>query len=108
VCGNIGDLPLIQHREHPAIGGGGVTLHQDKAKATPPREQLQRLLGPGGVKDGTLQRGDRLDSGYYVYMPSVDDQDQSEREERKAPVMQIAVKLAGAIHTADVIISINR
>lgn len=57
---------------------------------------------------GTLQRGDRLDSGYYVYMPSVDDQDQSEREERKAPVMQIAVKLAGAIHTADVIISINR
>ena len=57
---------------------------------------------------GTLQRGDRLDSGYYVYMPSVDDQDQSEREERKAPPMQIAVKLAGAIHTADVIISINR
>ena len=57
---------------------------------------------------GTLQRGDRLDSGYYVYMPSVDDQDQSEREERQAPVMQIAVKLAGAIHTADVIISINR
>jgi hypothetical protein len=41
-------------------------------------------------------------------MPSVDDQDQSEREERKAPPMQIAVKLAGAIHTADVIISINR
>lgn len=57
---------------------------------------------------GTLQRGDRLDSGYYVYMPSVDDQDQSEREARKAPPMQIAVKLAGAIHTADVIININR
>ena len=57
---------------------------------------------------GTLQRGDRLDSGYYVYMPSVDDQDQSEREQRMAPPMQIAVKLAGAIHTADVIISINR
>lgn len=57
---------------------------------------------------GTLQRGDRLDSGYYVYMPSVDDQDQSEREQRMAPPMQIAVKLAGAIHTADVIININR
>ena len=57
---------------------------------------------------GTLQRGDRLDSGYYVYMPSVDDQDPSEREARMAPPMQIAVKLAGAIHTADVIISINR
>ena len=57
---------------------------------------------------GTLQRGDRLDSGYYVYMPSVDDQDQSDREARMAPPMQIAVKLAGAIHTADVIISINR
>ena len=57
---------------------------------------------------GTLQRGDRLDSGYYVYMPSVDDQDQADREARMAPPMQIAVKLAGAIHTADVIISINR
>lgn len=57
---------------------------------------------------GTLKRGDRLDSGYYVYMPSVDDQDQSEREQRMAPPMQIAVKLAGAIHTADVVININR
>ena len=57
---------------------------------------------------GTLKRGDRLDSGYYVYVSSVDDQDQSEREQRIAPPMQIAVKLAGAIHTADVIININR
>ena len=57
---------------------------------------------------GTLKRGDRLDSGYYVYIGSVDDQDQSEREQRKAPPMQIAIKLAGAIHTADVIVNINR
>ena len=57
---------------------------------------------------GQLEQGDRLDSGYYIYMPDIDDQDQSEREARKAPLMQIAAKFAGAIHSADVEINMNR
>jgi hypothetical protein len=57
---------------------------------------------------GQLERGDFLDSGFYIYMQPMKDQDQSSREERVAPPMQIAVKLAGAVHTIDVIINVNR
>lgn len=69
------------------------------------------LLAPGvwnGDELGTLESGDYLSKGYYVYASSVDDQAQQERELRKSPVKQCAVKLAGAIHFSDVIINVNR
>lgn len=46
--------------------------------------------------------------GYYVYSIPVAQQPQSEREARKAPVVQIAIKCAGAIHFSNVIITIQR
>ncbi|MBF7687079.1 DUF3383 family protein [Acinetobacter rathckeae] len=61
-----------------------------------------------GDEFGTLKSGDYLTKGYYVFANSLDDQLQSERESRKAPVFQMASKLAGAIHFADVIVSVNR
>jgi hypothetical protein len=57
---------------------------------------------------GQLERGDYLDTGYYIYAQPVDEQPQSEREQRKAPPIQVAVKLAGAIHFVDVIVDVNR
>lgn len=69
------------------------------------------LLAEGvwnGDDFGTLVRGDYLSKGFYVYANSLDDQAQSEREARKAPVFQIAAKTAGATHFADVIVSVNR
>lgn len=36
------------------------------------------------------------------------DQPQSEREQRKCPPIQCAVKLAGAIHFVDIEIDVNR
>ncbi|HIH4124351.1 TPA: DUF3383 family protein, partial [Klebsiella pneumoniae] len=44
----------------------------------------------------------------YVYADSVDNQAQSDREARKSPVIQAAIKLAGAIHYADVQINVVR
>ena len=38
----------------------------------------------------------------------MDEQAQSDREARKAPPIQIAVKLRGAIHFVDVAITVNR
>ncbi|MDT1867278.1 DUF3383 domain-containing protein, partial [Acinetobacter baumannii] len=38
----------------------------------------------------------------------LDDQAQSEREARKSPVFQIAIKMAGATHFSDVLVSVNR
>lgn len=57
---------------------------------------------------GALERGDALPSGYYVYIQPLDEQSQSEREARKAPPIQVAVKLKGAVHFADVTITVNR
>ncbi|MDE9537394.1 DUF3383 domain-containing protein, partial [Xenorhabdus bovienii] len=52
--------------------------------------------------------GDMLTKGYYTYAAPIADQVQAEREKRKAPVIQCAIKLAGAVHFADVIINVNR
>lgn len=57
---------------------------------------------------GNLNRGDTLSSGYYLYAPPVATQSQADREARKAPVIQGAFKLAGAIHSVDVIANFNR
>ena len=45
--------------------------------------------------------------GWYVYSLPIKDQLQSEREQRIAPVVQAAAKRSGAIHEADVILSVE-
>lgn len=57
---------------------------------------------------GQLSRGDYLDQGFYIYTQPMAAQDQSIREQRIAPPLQIALKLAGAIHEIDCIIDVNR
>lgn len=48
-----------------------------------------------------------LNTGYYMYSQPVNQQAQSNRLARKAPPVQIAIKLAGAIHSSNVIVSVN-
>lgn len=57
---------------------------------------------------GQLQRGDFLKNGYYIYSIPMALQPQAERETRVAPPVQIALKLAGAIHEIDLIVDVNR
>lgn len=57
---------------------------------------------------GQIDRGSFLKSGYYIYAQPMAQQPQSEREQRKAPPIQVAVKLAGAIQEVDVIVNVNR
>jgi hypothetical protein len=47
------------------------------------------------------------DQGYYIYTPPIADQDEVDREDRVAPLQQVAVKEAGAIHSAAIQININ-
>lgn len=47
-------------------------------------------------------------NGYYVYSLPIAQQAQAEREQRIAPVVQIAVKFAGAIHSSDVIVTVQK
>lgn len=48
------------------------------------------------------------EKGYYIYSIPVALQPQEDREKRIAPVCQIAIKLSGAFHFADIIINVQR
>lgn len=48
------------------------------------------------------------EKGYYIYSLPISQQAQSDREARIAPVCQIAIKLSGAFHFSDVIITVER
>lgn len=57
---------------------------------------------------GQLQNGDFLPTGYYIYTAPMASQDQAAREERIAPVIQTAIKLAGGIQEIDCVVDVNR
>lgn len=57
---------------------------------------------------GAISQGDFLASGYYTYAPPVASQSAADRAARKAPAIQCAIKLAGAVHSANVLINVNR
>ncbi|MBD1228383.1 DUF3383 domain-containing protein [Xenorhabdus griffiniae] len=57
---------------------------------------------------GELTYGDRLDEGFYFYSDSYDLQSLADRESRKAMPIMCAIKLAGAIHSVDLLIQFNR
>lgn len=48
-----------------------------------------------------------LNIGYYIYSQPVNQQSQASRAARIAPVVQIAIKFAGAIQSSDVIVAFN-
>lgn len=69
------------------------------------------LVAPGvwnGGDLGQLSTGDTLTKGYYVYATPLSQQSQADREKRKSPIIQCAIKLAGAIHYADVQVNVVR
>lgn len=69
------------------------------------------LLAPGAwtaAGFGALVQGQTLAKGYYIYAQPLAQQSASDRSARKAPTLQIAAKLAGAVHSVNVLISVNR
>jgi hypothetical protein len=56
----------------------------------------------------TLAQGDAIEKGYLVLSEPVNDQSPADREARLAPPIYIALKLAGAIHSAIIQINVNR
>ena len=69
------------------------------------------LFAPGkwtGGPIGQLSTGDYLTKGYYTYADSVDNQLQADREARKGVPIQVAGKLAGAVHYDSVAITVVR
>lgn len=72
------------------------------------------LIAPGAWND-SIPFGNGEDfirnieeKGYYIYSLPIAKQQQAEREERIAPLVQIAIKLSGAIHSSNVIVNVQR
>ncbi len=69
------------------------------------------LIAPGiWTADGfgELATGQYLNTGFYILAGSMALQSQSDREARIAPPIQVAIKLAGAIQSLDVLVDVNR
>lgn len=72
---------------------------------------INGLLAPGVWNAGgfgQLAQGDYLSKGFYVYAPSVNDQDPADRAARISVPIQIAAKLAGAVHEVVVNVLVNQ
>lgn len=76
---------------------------------------IQNGATAGGAWNGPIPFGDPEDfkrnieeKGYYIYSIPISQQSQTDREARKAPVVQIAVKRSGAFHFSEVIINVQR
>ncbi|MDE3073912.1 MAG: DUF3383 family protein [Chloroflexota bacterium] len=48
-----------------------------------------------------------LNTGFYIYSQPVNRQAQAQREQRKAPLVQIAIKFAGAVQSSSVVVNFN-
>lgn len=71
---------------------------------------INGLLAPGTWTTngfGQLGRGDFLPKGFYVYAPKVSTQSAADRAARKAVPIQVAAKLAGAVHTLAITVNVN-
>lgn len=69
------------------------------------------LLAPGiwnGADLGEVKSGSYLSKGYYTYAQPVAEQNQSDREARKAPPIKAIAKGAGALHSVDIGITFER
>lgn len=89
----------------------GVTRLMTNVEASLDQAVNNGLIAPGvwnGGPIGRIESGDTLTKGYYVHADAVANQAQSDREARKSPVIQAAIKLAGAIHYGDVQINVVR
>lgn len=90
----------------------GMTVLVNAAEAACIDGVNNGYLGPGlpwnQAGFGTLKQGDILPKGFYVYAPPMALQSEALRQTRAAPVMQIAAKTAGAIHSSDILLYIQQ
>lgn len=67
-------------------------------------------LAPGvwtGAGFGSLNQNDFMPSGFYIFAPPISSQTPASRSSRISVPIQIAAKLAGAVHTVSVSIVVN-
>jgi hypothetical protein len=83
------------------------------------RSVCDQAVSNGFVAPGTWNSGDVFgdpedfrrniqERGYYIYSSPVSSQSSADRALRKSPLVEIALKYSGAIHSSDVLIFVNQ
>jgi hypothetical protein len=92
----------------------GVNQLLDQAEKTT-RQYVRAGVYAPGTWSSPDYFGDRdtfeqniSDNGFYWIAGKLADQPQNDREARKSPVLQGAVKMAGAVHSIDLIVNVNK
>lgn len=86
----------------------------DQAEKTTEKYRRAGVFAPGTWTStdtfGDLEVFERSieNNGYYWLAGRLANQSQADRDARKSPVLQGAVKAAGAVHSADIIVNFNR
>jgi len=111
---------LLQTAAYNRLYGAGTKIPQtdsgDHQIATALEGGCVQMVNNGFLAAGTwnsqgfgqLAQGDFLPKGFYIYTPPISSQNESDRAARKSVPFQVAGKLAGAINTADIGITVNR
>ena len=89
----------------------GIQILVTTVEASLAQGVVNGLVAPGQWNTtgfGQLAQGQMLPKGYYVWAPLLASQSQADREARLAPTIQCAIKLAGAVHKANVVVNVNR
>lgn len=89
----------------------GANLIQTAIEARGAQAVINGMCAPGVWSAGgfgKLKQNDYMQKGYYVYIAPMRTQAQADRAARRCPSIQVALKLAGAIHSADVTVNINQ
>lgn len=61
-----------------------------------------------GGEFGSLQTGDMLDSGFYIYIPPYSQQSQEDREAHKAMPVHVCLTLAGSVESVELTVDVQR
>lgn len=91
----------------------GIAILRNAVTTVLQRSVFNGFAAPGAWNSPTLfgnpeeLRENILLFGWYVYNAPVNQQSQAAREARQAPVIQAALKLAGAVHSSSVVVFLN-
>jgi len=104
---------IMQNSTKIAQTEDGVNLLKSAVRKVCEQGKQNQYLAPGswtspntfGVLEDFISNIENV--GYYIYTLPISQQDPIERADRIAPLMQIALKEAGAIHSGSVILNIN-
>ncbi len=115
----VGDLEVAEFNVLATAGTkipqteGGMNILKGAARKICEQYVANQFLAPGEWNSSVFfgDQQDLIDNvrqrGYYIYSSPVSQQSAADRADRVAPLIQIALKYAGAIHSATVIVNVN-